>query len=133
MPSPERIENLVARLALATKERQLSKIEAKERFDLYWRALSDVPLPDLAKAFDQILKTATFMPTPGEVRTIASRHTALRSFRESRARHLVWLHENKWQAPIAEEDLVRPEDIAAIKEQVAKQFPSNRDAGSEAA
>ena len=54
LPTAERVENMIARLSLATKERAVSEREAKERLDLYWRALRDVPLVDLGRAFDDI-------------------------------------------------------------------------------
>lgn len=126
LPTMERVENLVARLSLATKERAASPAEAKERLDLYWRVLHDVPLIDLARAFDKILATMTFMPTPAEVRRAADRFTVMRSYRLSRARHLIWLHETQYVPPV--DDPVTAEDIAAIRAATEAQFPSERDA-----
>ena len=38
---------------------------------VYFRALEDVPVPLLASAVERAAKTATFMPKPGELRTMA--------------------------------------------------------------
>jgi hypothetical protein len=127
LPTPERVENMIARLSLATKERAVSEREAKERLDLYWRALRDVPLVDLGRAFDDILKSATFMPTPAEVRSKAARYTSLRNFRHSRAKHLVWLHENHWTPPIPVGEVITAEELAGLKAGLAEQFPSDRE------
>ncbi len=125
LPTAERVENMIARLSLATKERAVSEREAKERLDLYWRALRDVPLVDLGRAFDDILKSATFMPTPAEVRSKAARYTALRSYRHSRAKHLVWLHDTKWTPPIPEGQTITAGELAELKAGLAEQFPSS--------
>ena len=127
LPTAERVENMIARLSLATKERAVSEREAKERLDLYWRALRDVPLVDLGRAFDDILKSATFMPTPAEVRSKAARYTALRNFRHSRAKHLVWLHDTRWTALIPEGQAIAAGELAELKAGLAEQFPSDRE------
>lgn len=123
-PTIERIDNMVSRLATATAFRHVSKEEAKEALDLYWRALRDVPIADLTACFDDLLRRSTFLPKPAEIYAAANRITNLRRFRISRARHLVWLHEREWVPPVA--DPVTPEDIAAIKADVARRF-SNAD------
>ena len=125
LPTAERVENMIARLSLATKERAVSEREAKERLDLYWRALRDVPLIDLGRAFDDILKLATFMPTPAEVRSKAARYTALRSYRHSRAKHLVWLHNTRWTPPTPEGWAITAGELAQLKAGLAERFPSD--------
>ena len=89
MPTEDRIDTMIARLSLATKERRSSYGEAKERLIIYWRALRDIPLVDLAAAFDELIKSQTFMPTPAEIRKAAFAFTAKRNFTRSRAKHLV--------------------------------------------
>lgn len=121
-----RIENMIARLSLATKERLVSGDEAKERLSLYWRALRDVPLADLGLAFDDVLKSSTFMPTPAEVRKAARAHTSRREYRLSRARHLIWLHRTNYVAPVPEVDLVKLEDLDDLVRAVEQTFPSKR-------
>ena len=123
-----RVENMISRLSLATKERAVSKHEADERLNLYWRALSDLPLIDLAAAYDKILKTSTFMPTPAEIRSHATLHGARRNFLLSRARHLVWLHETQFIPPIPESERLSPDDLKTIVAAAEAKFPSKRDA-----
>ena len=92
MPSPERVDNMIGRLATATKERKLTTAEHAERLDLYWRVLRDVPMIDLAAGYDKLLRTCIFMPTPAEVLKACAGFTAKREYRKSRARHLLWKH-----------------------------------------
>lgn len=128
LPTVERMENLIARLSLATKERATSASEARERLDLYWRALRDIPLIDLGRAFDQLLRTMTFMPTPAEVRKAALRFTSKRGFMLSRARHLVWLHDTKFIAEVPPEQAISQAEMDEIKAAMAAKFPTERDA-----
>lgn len=112
-PSIDDVENVVSRLSLATKERALTVEENKERLELYWRALNDVPRADLTRAFDVLIRTSKWMPTPAEIHAEAKRHAAKRDYRISRARHLIWKHDREYIAPPA--DRVTPEEIAQIK------------------
>lgn len=118
-PTEERIDTLVTRFSFATAKRAPTKAEAHEMHGLYWRVLRDVPLVDLARAFDDLLKTATFMPRPAEVRAAAFRYTAKRSYRLSRARFLVWKHEQEYRAPI---EPVSAAEVEAIKQAAAAQM-----------
>lgn len=106
--SPERIENMIARLAMATKERPLSRAENKVRIDLYCRVLRDVPLIDVVAGFDVLLARCTFMPTPAEVLGACMPSKAKREFRYSRARWLIWLHERDWQPAV---EMAAPEEV----------------------
>lgn len=118
MPTPDRVESLVGRLSLATAKRKIAQAEAEEIHDLYWRALKDMPLVDLAAAFDDLLKSATFLPTPAEIHTKAATFRAARRYAISRARHLVWRHSVEW-VPVPA-DLVTAADLAAIKAKTAQ-------------
>lgn len=123
----ERIDNMIAKLAMATKERQLSKEANDARLDLYARALRDVPLVDLAKGFDDLLRSCTFMPTPAEVYQAAKRHTHQRDWKLHRAKHLVWLHKHEWSPPRDDSDRPTPEEVSAILRGTAGHFPSKRE------
>ena len=127
MPTEERIDTMIARLAMATKERRQSVAESRERLALYWRTLRELPLVDLMRAFDDLLRTCTFMPTPAEVYAAANSYRRQREFKASRARHLIAKHNREWAPPLADEDRASPEDIAAIKASLAEHFPTNRD------
>jgi hypothetical protein len=123
LPDAGRIENMVSRLATATAFRKLSKDEAKEVHGLYRRALSDLPLVDLATAFDKLLRTSTFMPKPAEMRAEANLAGSKRRYPVSRARFLVWRHDTLWHPPV---EVVTPEEMAEVRAQVAAKFQSER-------
>lgn len=112
LPTPDRVQNLVSRMSLATAKSRISPEEAKETLDLYWRALKDIPIQHLGLAFDDLLKTATFMPKPAEIRAAALKYTARFDYLRSRARHLVWKHQMEYVAPPA--DPMPPEEVAAL-------------------
>jgi hypothetical protein len=118
-PTQDRIDAMVSRLSLATKERRPSEQEARERLDLYWRALRDCTMLDLAAAFDDLLRTSTFMPTPAEVFQRASAAKAKREYRKSRARHLVWKHKQEWRKPIPDDQRITAEEFQALRSIVA--------------
>ena len=99
-PTEERVENMISRLATATAFRHTSTKEAREAHEVYWRTLRDTPLIDLAAAFNELIRTSTFMPKPAEIFAEAKRHTLRRAFRLSRARHLVWKHDVQWTPPV---------------------------------
>lgn len=111
MPTEEKVDSMIARLSLATAKRKLSEAEAKEVLPLYWRALRDIPLPDLAAGFDDLLRKSRFMPTPAEVRTACSIYTAKRGHRQSRARWLVFIHERDWREPV---ETIPPAEVQAL-------------------
>ncbi len=121
MPDQTKIETMIARLAMATKERQTTLEEAHERLDLYWRVLRNVPLTDLRAAFDDLLRTCTFMPTPAEVLKACEARTARREFVVSRAKHLLWKHHTEWRPPV-DADLVTRDELERIKAKVAAQL-----------
>ena len=103
-PTRDRIETMVGRLSIATIKRNMADAEAHEAHDLYHRVLRDLPVIDLAAAFDELLRTAKFMPKPAEIHAAAAIHTKRRAYRISRARHLVWKHETEWKPPFTPAD-----------------------------
>lgn len=115
MPTPDRVEALVGRLSLATAKRKITGDEAEEILNLYWRALKDTPIIDLAAAFDELLRTSTFLPVPAEIHTKAAAIRAARRYAISRARHLIWRHEREYIPPPS--DLITAAELAEIKRQ----------------
>ncbi len=115
-PTPateEQIENAIAMLALATKEKAgTTRADARARLELFSMALSDVAGTDLTRGLNQLVRTIKFMPTPSEVRAAALSFAARREYAISRARHLVWKHETQWAPPVAE--IVPPEELAGL-------------------
>lgn len=108
-PSKDDVEKMIGALSLATAKAKTSPQEAAAQHDLYWLALKDIPLADLRAAFAGLVRTATFMPKPAEIRAAALRPGSRRRYARSRAQHLVWLHEHEWEdpAPVAPPDEVR--------------------------
>lgn len=116
-PTRERLESMIARLSVATAKAKMSPAEAQEAHELYWAVLAPVPLIDLAAAYRELLRTATFMPKPAEILSIAQRPASLRAYRISRAKHLVWKHEVEWVPPVTE-----PVSIADVRAVMARAF-----------
>lgn len=112
-PAAERgqVDVMIGKLALATAQARVSPDEAEERLGLYWLALNDIPVADLRWAFAELIKTATFLPTPAEVRRKALFPGDQRRFAKSRARHLVWLHKREWRDPA---DILPPEEVKEL-------------------
>lgn len=106
----DQVEVMIGKLALATAQTKVSAEEAEERLDLYWLALNDIPVADLRWAFTEILKTATFLPTPAEVRTKAMIPCNRRKYAKSRARFLARKHDTEWRPPA---ELMPPDELAA--------------------
>lgn len=95
--SREQVDVMISKLAIATAQPKTSQAEARERLDLYWIALNDIPVGDLREAFAQLIRSSKFLPTPAEVRAIAAKAGAVRKYLKSRARHLAWKHQQEWR------------------------------------
>lgn len=117
MPERDQMDMMIARLALATAQPKISQAEADERMEAYWLALHDIPLEDLRWAYAELVKTATFLPTPAEIRAKAQYPGLMRTFHRTRAQMLLTKHEREWSEPV---EYVRPEELEQIKAEVAK-------------
>lgn len=117
MPEKSQVTTMIGRLALATAQAKISEAEAEERMAAYWLALHDIPLDDLRWAYGELVKSATFLPTPAEIRAKAQLPGAMRAFRKTRARMLIAKHEREWREPV---EYVKPEELAQITADVAK-------------
>lgn len=111
LPSPDQVETMIGKLAMATAQARVSDAEADARQEMYWIALRDIPADDLRAAFLELLRSSKFMPTPAEIRSTAVSKGALRRYAKSRARHLAWLHSQEWKPT---SDLVGPEEVRAL-------------------
>lgn len=111
LPNENQVDTMLAKLALATAKTKTSPEEAKARLELYWIALRDIPLDDLRAGFVHLLQTATFLPTPAEVRRAARYNGAVRRHAKSRAAWLVKIHEREWREPT---EMVKPEEVHAL-------------------
>lgn len=101
---------MIGKLAIATAQPKTSQAEADARVELYWLALQDMPLDDLRTGFMDMVKTATFLPTPAEVRTAVVRAGSQRRYAKSRARYLAWLHDQEWVPEVDD-----PVDAAEVR------------------
>lgn len=121
LATPKEIEEGIALLALATKEKAgTTRADAHARMELFCRVLADVRGTDLARGIDKLLRTVRFMPTPSEVREAAMASATRRDYAISRARHLVWKHETQYLPPVA--DPVPPAELAEMLGKAVEQI-----------
>jgi hypothetical protein len=106
------VDSMIVKLALAPAQAKLSKVEANERLELYWLALKHIPLLDLRSAFEQLLKSSKFLPTPAEVHAAAWLAGAPRRHAKSRAKHLAWKHSVEWRSPV---EPITPEEAREVR------------------
>lgn len=123
------VDTMLAKLALATAAPKVSDDEARERLELYWLALKDLPVEDLRAAFMDLIRTAKFLPTPAEVRQAAVQAGLPRVRSIIRAKHLAYLHDRHWKPPI--EDLVDPAEVRAFLGRHCDQFNHRAEQPSE--
>ncbi len=116
MVTHSEVAEIIGGLAMATAQAKISDTEADAKIEMYWIALRDLPGADLRAAFVELLRTATFLPTPAEVRTAALRRGAARRYAKSRASHLAWKHEREWKP---EGELIDPAEVRALLGNVA--------------
>lgn len=118
MPEPEYateadIEAMIGMLSLGKPKRQMSKEEAEANLGQYVQILAGSRKADLEAAYDEMLRSKTFMPTVSEVYESVKGFEARRRYRKSRARHLVAIHRREWSPPV---EMATAEDVAGIKE-----------------
>lgn len=126
LAQPEDFERALSTLSLATSGKRLSAAEAKEQIKIHRKLNCDLTANDLARAVVKLGRTSTFMPTPAEIRKAALSFANKRAFALNRAKHLIWLHETRWEPPIDPADQVRPEDLAGLIAKIDEAFPTER-------
>ena len=99
MPTIDHVDSMLAKLSMALPKAQVSKAEARERLEIYWRALKGISLPDLHHAFAKLIKTARFFPSAAEIMDIAAETARVRNSRRAIAQQLIWKHEREWRPP----------------------------------
>lgn len=127
LATPRDVDEHLAALSLATKEKPHTKAEIKARMEIFWRVLKGCTKNDLARGTDKLLREMKWMPTPAELSYAVGSFRAQREYALSRAAYLIKLHEREWTPPIAPEDMVKPEDLAALSASIAEQFPTERE------
>jgi len=118
LASRDQVDVMITKIAIGTAQARTTDAEASEKLEMYWLALRDIPLDDLRWAFGEIIKTATFLPVPAEVRAVALKPGLKRQNMKSRARYLAWKHDQEWAPPIPDDDLVDLGELRATLESV---------------
>lgn len=85
-------------------------------------ALSDFSRVDLGYAFGRLMRESKWFPDVSEIVSLAKYAQWQREFRKHQANALIMKHNHLWRAPIPEEELCSPEDIARIKAEVDAEF-----------
>lgn len=91
MPPPEQadIKAIIGTLAGTLKAPRMSLDQGRLQLAMYWRALQDVELFRVQLAAEHFIRTAEWMPTPGQVRTQALTYSHPVYHAHTRARRLV--------------------------------------------
>lgn len=71
LPTQDEFKRLIHALAGVLKTPRTSLEQGQLQLSMYWLALKDVALYRLQRAGEHFIKTAEWMPTPGQVRTLA--------------------------------------------------------------
>lgn len=120
-PSQDEVRGLINRLAGTLKSPRMSLEQGQLQLSMYWAALRDVELFRLQLAAAHFIRTAEWMPTPGQVRTQALGYGHPVYAAHSRARRLARdrrqrLHEETMRAlrnrTLSQEELDRLSDAA---------------------
>jgi len=116
-PRREDVETMLGLFATAGKRRrQSSEIEAAAQLDLYWRALSDLPLEDLRFAYDKLMKESPWFPDISDIRKAATGGpVTAHQRRRSIAKALIGKHQREWEPPC---DVITPEEAAKVREMI---------------
>lgn len=80
---------LIGSLAAVLRTREMTPAEAKLNRSLYWEVLKDIELFRLQRAADHFIKHAEWMPTPGQIRSVALGYEHELSLAHRRARRLL--------------------------------------------
>jgi hypothetical protein len=110
-------------MALATKPtRRMASAEAAFNLELWLTVLRDYPRADLGYAVGRLLRESKWFPDVSEIVKLAEFCARKRDYNRSQAWRILFKHEKEWTPPIPEEDLCRPEDVAAILAEVSAEF-----------
>lgn len=80
----------------------------------YVAVLSEYPRVDLGYAFGRLLREERWFPDVSQIVELADYCRRTRKFRRSQAEMLISKHEREWLAPIPEDQVVKPEEVAAL-------------------
>lgn len=91
LPSPgqDEFRRIINALAGTLKSPRTSDEQGALQLKMYWAALHDVELFRIQRAAEHLIKTAEWMPTPGQLRTLALTHEHPVYWAHRRARRYV--------------------------------------------
>lgn len=80
----------------------------------YVAVLAQYPRADLGYAFGRLLRESKWFPDISEILVHADYCRNTRSCKKVQAKVLLMKHEREWIAPIPEDQIVKPEEVAAL-------------------
>lgn len=122
---PDKIEGIVAYLAMGFPSQRLSDAEAEARLAIYVEGLSDLPEEVLQEAARAAVRKCKFYPTVKELRDLAWPHFNRLQWPGVVLRSLIMKHDNEWREPIPEGQRVRPEQLRSLAKRLER-FNSKR-------
>lgn len=102
--------------------RKATVADMKLVLDVYVPILCEYSKVDLGYAIGRIVRENKWFPDISEIVALAEYARARRAAKRNMARMLIMKHEQEWTHPISQEQLVKIEDIQAIKDEVAREF-----------
>lgn len=94
-PAQDEFRAIIKAMTGVLRERRSTYEQGKFQLAVYWAALRDVELFRLRRAADHFVKTAEWMPTPGQIRTRALEFSHPVYSAHARARYLVRQREHR--------------------------------------
>jgi hypothetical protein len=102
--------------------RKLANVEAEAIMERDLRILSGYPRVDLGYAFGRLARESKYYPEISEMVSLAEYPASIRRARRNRASMALMKHNREWIEPIPEDQLCKPEDVAAILAEVDAEF-----------
>lgn len=107
------IESQIAILRVKPS-RSMSAMDGKMLVETFVNVLLAYPRADLGYAVGRLMLESKWFPDVSEIVKLAEFAASQRAAKKHQAWKLLHKHKTEWTPPIAEEDLCKPEDAAAI-------------------
>lgn len=108
--------------------RGLTERDAEARLVLYIRALHDIPADVLEDACWKAVQTLKFFPKVAELRELAMPELRRRRGSKAMLELLARIHDERYQPPVPESQLAKPEDFARLQKRIGRAHRSRRGA-----
>lgn len=125
LPTQDEFRKVIHALAGVLKTPRISLEQGQLQLAAYWMALKDVALYRLQRAGEHFIKTAEWMPTPGQIRTKALTFTHDVELAHSRARRLARDRRHRLH-----EELMRAIDDRRLTQAELDQLPAEIQTGA---